>query len=111
LSNSSVWDPVNSFDQNRLFVSRVVALVGEIVISKIAVIIDPAGEIIAAEIVVEALVGIIAEESSSGSFAYRLLWCALPLASAAAGLAESSTRRSVGSEASAGGALSAAGRL
>jgi hypothetical protein len=102
---------VNSFDQNLLFVSRVVPVVGEIVISKIAVIIDPAGEIIAAEIVVEALVCIIAEESSTGSFAYRLLWRAFTLAASAAGLAESSARRGVGSKASAARALSAAGRL
>jgi hypothetical protein len=91
-------------------VFRVVTLAGEIVISKIALIIDSAGEIVAAEIVIEAFVGILAKESSARAFAYRLFWRSITLAASAPGLAESSSRRGIGSEASAAGALGA-GRL
>jgi hypothetical protein len=89
---------------NLLFVPRFLDVVGEIEVS--IVFPDSAGKILIAEIVVQALVGILTEEAPARSFAYRLLWRAVTL-TLAAGLSESSTRRRIGPEALSRGPITA----
>ena len=79
----------------------------EIVTSEIGLVVHSTSEIVTAEIILDALIGILAEEAPSGSFANRLLRRAISLAAFTARLAERSTRRRIGSEASAGGTLGA----
>ena len=89
----------------------VVSVIGEIVPTKFALAVYSASEIIANGIILGALVGVLAEEAPSGSFAYRLLRRAVSLAAFTAGFAESSTRRRVRSKASGSRTLGATGRL